>query len=54
MRNLEGGGKKFRNQIIRNSLERGERELLKDRKIEKNREDLAKICYESGWKGGKM
>ena len=43
MRNLEGGGKKFRNQKIRDSFKRGEKELLKDEKIEKNREDPAKL-----------
>ena len=43
MRSLEGGNKKFRNQKIKDSFERGKKELLKDKKTEKNREDLTNL-----------
>ena len=43
MRSLEGEGKKFRNQEIKDSFERGKKELLEGRKTEKNREDLVEL-----------
>ena len=43
MRSLEGEGKKFRNQEIKDSFEREKKELLKGKKIEKNRKELVEL-----------